>query len=307
MTKGFLFPLAILPLVAFAASAGEFANRKVVWDGVDNVRDFGGMMTTNGLVVRSGLVYRSQALNDNAVSSRLAEGDNLIWAITNDMLRLEYGTENSDELLRRMNTNDLVRSCERVREKLRTDREWWRPGRTRLTEESRRHILRTTGLRTEIDLRFDSECWRMSGSPLGQSVRWVHIPSRSLGNMNSETGRVAFARAFRVFLDERNYPIDFHCIAGADRTGGLAFVLEALLGVTEAEMVHDYVLTSESSSGPRTEEQLRRMMKAFDVFPGETIHTRVHAYVRSCGFSEKDIAAFRRIMLGASGPKGLGT
>lgn len=296
-----------LVLLSLDVPAVEFADRKVVWDGVDNVRDFGGMVTTNGIVVRSGLVYRSQALNDNAVSLRLTDDDCLIWSITNDMLRLEYGVANAEELLRRMDTNDLVRSCERVREKLRTDREWWRPGRTRLTEESRRHILRTTGLRTEIDLRFDSECWGMSGSPLGPSVSWVHIPSRSLGGMNSETGRVAFARAFRVFLDERNYPIDFHCIAGADRTGGLAFVLEALLGVTEAEMVHDYVLTSESSSGPRTEEQLRRMMKAFDVFPGETIHARVHAYVRSCGFSEKDIAAFRRIMLGASGPKGLGT
>ena len=304
MTKGFLFPLTIVLLVAFAASAGEFATRKVLWDGVDNVRDFGGMVTTNGAIVRSGLVYRSQALNDNAVSSRLAEGENLIWAITNDMFHLEYGAENADELLRRMDTNDLVRSCERVRAKLLADKEWWRPGKTRLTEESRRHILRTTGLKTEIDLRFDSECWSMKGSPLGESVRWVHIPSRSLGNMNSETGRVAFARAFRMFLDRRNYPIDFHCIAGADRTGGLAFVLGALLGVTEAELVHDYVLTSESSSGPRTEEQLRGMMKAFDVFPGETIHARVHAYVRSCGFSEKDIAVFLRIMLETSDPKG---
>lgn len=304
MRKTWLLSLVLLSL---DASAAEFADRKVVWDGVDNVRDFGGMMTTNGLVVRPGLVYRSQALNDNAIGSRLADDDCLIWSITNDMLRLEYGVRNADELLRRMDTNDLVRSCERVRAKLLADKDWWRQGRTRLTEESRRHILRTTGLKTEIDLRFDSECWGMSGSPLGPSVRWMHIPSRSLGNMNSETGRVAFVRAFRVFLDEKSYPINFHCIAGADRTGGLAFVLEALLGVTEAEMVHDYVLTSESSSGPRTEERLRKMMTAFDVFPGETIHARVHVYVRSCGFSERDIADFRRIMLDVSKPKGRGT
>ena len=293
-----LWSLALMVLTAGSVTAGGFADRKVVWQGVDNVRDFGGMMTTNGLAVRAGLVYRSQAFNDNAVSSRLSEDDGLIWSITNDMLRLEYGAENADELLRRMDTNDLVRSCERVCAKLLADREWWRPGKTRLTEESRRQILETTGMKTEIDLRYDSECWSMTGSPLGPSVNWVHIPSRMLGDINSATGRVAFARAFRLFLDEKNYPIVFHCIAGADRTGGLAFVLESLLGVTEEEMVHDYVLTSESSSGPRTEGRLRRMMRAFDPFPGGTIHERVHAYVRSCGFSDDDIDVFRRIMLG---------
>ena len=33
--------------------------------------------------------------------------------------------------------------------------------------------------------------------------------------MLGDEGRKAFAEDFRVFLDKANYPIVFHCIAGA--------------------------------------------------------------------------------------------
>ena len=49
--------------------------------------------------------------------------------------------------------------------------------------------------------------------------------------MKTRQGREAFAAAFRLFLDPGNYAIDFHCIAGQDRTGTLSFILLALLGV----------------------------------------------------------------------------
>ena len=43
-----------------------------------------------------------------------------------------------------------------------------------------------------------------------------------------------------MFLDPANYPIDFHCIAGQDRTGAVAFILNALLGVEEEELYLDW-------------------------------------------------------------------
>ena len=113
----------------------------------------------------------------------------------------------------------------------------------------------------------------------------------------SEKGRLAFAKIFRIFLDEKNYPIDFHCIAGADRTGRLALVLEALLGVREDEIVEDYIMTSLSSSGVRGADSFRTEMKAFAAYPGATLQERVAGYVRDCGFSDADLIHFRELLL----------
>ena len=49
--------------------------------------------------------------------------------------------------------------------------------------------------------------------------------------------------------------IFFHCFGGADRTGTVAFLVEALLGVSESDMSKDYELTTYSSS--RVGDRLR--------------------------------------------------
>ena len=43
----------------------------------------------------------------------------------------------------------------------------------------------------------------------------------------------------------------FHCAGGADRTGTLAFLIEALLGVSESDLSKDYELTSFDGSHDR--------------------------------------------------------
>ena len=104
------------------------------------------------------------------------------------------------------------------------------PGKVTLTDASRAYAKGALGIRTDLDLRSDRECFGMTGSPLGPEVKWIHISSSAYGGMGRSSGKKAFAKAFRVFLDEKNYPMVFHCIAGADRTGSLAFILGALLG-----------------------------------------------------------------------------
>ena len=50
---------------------------------------------------------------------------------------------------------------------------------------------------------------------------------------------------FRVLADEENYPIMFHCNAGADRTGTVAFLINGVLGVPYEDLTRDFELTSE--------------------------------------------------------------
>ena len=117
--------------------------------------------------------------------------------------------------------------------------------------------------------------------------------------MSTARGREAFARVFRVFLDEKNYPVVFHCIAGQDRTGAVAFILNALLGVEEDELYRDWEATGFWNKNHWFNHRLRfnGLVRAFDKYPGKTIHERVEQYVLSLGFTKADLDRFRAIML----------
>ena len=173
------------------------------------------------------------------------------------------------------------------------------PGKERLTDASRAYAKGTLGIRTDLDLRSDRECFGMTGSPLGPEVKWINISSSAYSGMAKDPGKSAFAQVFRVFLDEKNYPIDFHCIAGADRTGSLAFILNGLLGVDEEELWRDWEVTAFQKEkldfGHRT--RFSKLVKVFDAFPGANIHEKIVAYVKSAGFTDADIEKFRAIML----------
>ena len=172
-------------------------------------------------------------------------------------------------------------------------------GKTRLTPETQAYMTKTLGIRSDIDLRSDSECWGMEGSPLGDTVTWFHISSSAYGNMQKPSGKEAFAKVFKVFLDEKNYPIDFHCIAGQDRTGVVAFIINGLLGVAEEELYLDWESTGfwNGSSHFNHRNLFDNLVAGFNNWPGETINEKIEAYVLSLGFTKDDIAKLRSIML----------
>ena len=60
------------------------------------------------------------------------------------------------------------------------------------------------------------------------------------------TGRKAIARAFELLADPASYPLVFHCTAGKDRTGILAALVLAALGVPEDVIAADYALSQEA-------------------------------------------------------------
>eukprot|EP00439_Symbiodinium_sp_Y106_P066695 s4047_g10.t3 len=53
--------------------------------------------------------------------------------------------------------------------------------------------------------------------------------------------------ALRALVDERNFPVAFGCIAGKDRTGLLACLVLLALGVSDEDIISDYMFTNESA------------------------------------------------------------
>ena len=190
-------------------------------------------------------------------------------------------------------------------------------GRNRLTVEDVHYLRDTLKIRTDLDLRTPSEVSGMTKSPLGDGVRFVHHPSPAYAGLFSEDGRESdladegkktMAANFRIFCDEKNYPIFFHCIGGTDRTGSLAYVLNAVLGVDR----HDLEVDWESTLYPDRLPELKpdysgkrgwRSKEYFDMGfakygdANTSWNDRVILYLFDCGITKEEIARFRSIML----------
>ena len=171
-------------------------------------------------------------------------------------------------------------------------------GKMLVTDEGRRMLVEKFGIRTDLDLRSDAECWGMTGSPLGQTVAWAHISSENYDGLQTKKGKAAFREAFRLFLDEANYPVLIHCISGADRTGSLTFVLNALLAVSPECLRHDWEATALwCMTMGFAHGRWDRLVAGFGGPNPVSFRKAVEDYVLSVGFTPNDIEKFRKLML----------
>ena len=155
----------------------------------------------------------------------------------------------------------------------------------------------TVGIRTEIDLRDTN----LGLSVLGPNVKYVFC---KIGVYTmTDRDRENQIKAFRVFLDPKNYPIAFHCSGGRDRTGTLAYLLNGLLGVSDDDLEKDFEATwlrlpDESLEDNRHgERSLDNVINAVDACAGSTRAERIASYFKSGGVTDDEIALFRKNML----------
>ena len=116
--------------------------------------------------------------------------------------------------------------------------------------------------------------------------------------MYTGEGMANYAELFRLFTKAENYPIDFHCIAGADRTGTLAFLLESTLGYSEEDIRRDYTYTTQYAVRHfSATDSLIAGMNAYGT-PDEPLLHKAERYLLVSGVTADEIFAFQKIMLG---------
>jgi protein-tyrosine phosphatase len=83
--------------------------------------------------------------------------------------------------------------------------------------------------------------------PLGDLSRWLQAPfvAEEYHRM-LQCGRDAVRKVLALLADSTVYPAVFHCRGGRDRTGVMAAVVLALLGVREDIIVADYMLSAKA-------------------------------------------------------------
>ena len=161
-------------------------------------------------------------------------------------------------------------------------------------------LLRDCPIRTDLDLRHKKEIAALGGrSPLGPGVVLRNVSVPAYAGYDGAKTRERFAKVFRIFLDETNYPIAVHCAKGADRTGSVICILNGLLGVSEDDLVLDWELTAFFNPNPKFQPagRIDVLLETLRREPGATLAEKCASYVRGCGFTDADVAAFRNLML----------
>lgn len=178
-------------------------------------------------------------------------------------------------------------------------REYYGSCRPTMTPEQVEAAHKAFGIKTDLDLRGTGQCRGMHGSPLGEGVRFVNVPASNYAGIFNGDGAKMMADELRVFTDEKNYPIIFHCVKGADRTGTLAFILHSLLGVSAEDRLLDWELTAFSNANPKFAHADRydKMVKCLAKFPGATDAEKAAAYAKSIGLADCEIAKIRAVLL----------
>lgn len=156
------------------------------------------------------------------------------------------------------------------------------------------------GIRTELDLR-----GQLEGCRTVEVEHYYKIPMSAYATWGTEgiftdEQKEKVRLIFDILADESSYPLYFHCAGGGDRTGTIAFLLEALLGLDEETMTTEYELSNLSVSGERTRftEVWRSFMKKLETFaPGDTRQNQVIAYLKSCAVTTETLTKIHSILL----------
>ena len=167
-----------------------------------------------------------------------------------------------------------------------------------ISEEGINILVNDFHIKTEIDLRktSDNENGGITSSPLGNSVNYVSIPMKSSGNVLTLNPNEV-AQVFKLLADENNYPIIFHCSIGTDRTGLIAFLVNALLGVSEEDLYRDYLFSNFGLIyDMRTPSAVKNYLNAINMKSGDTLKDRTFNYLKSIGLSDKELNIIIKIM-----------
>lgn len=156
-------------------------------------------------------------------------------------------------------------------------------------------------IKTELDLR---EKTVNGKSSLGKNIKYISVTAPYYGRISWDEYKDDLLTELRAFADPDNFPIYFHCSLGRDRTGTLAFLLQALLGVSENDIYMDYEASFFSDMGGYIDTSAPSvMLQQFislknEVSPSnKNLQKNTRTYLKNLGMTDEELDAICANML----------
>lgn len=161
---------------------------------------------------------------------------------------------------------------------------------------------------SEIDLRGDSECDGIDGtigtaddivsSAFGADVKYGRWAISSYATSLNQTALMkSLLNTIMTDICTSNV-LYIHCMAGADRTGTVCALLEAVLGVSQSDIDKDFELTSFTGEfRKRTDTGYIAMINTINSYTGNSLRDKVVNWMQSIGITIDTINAFRAVMI----------
>ena len=105
---------------------------------------------------------------------------------------------------------------------------------------------------------------------------------------------------FETLADENNYPIDFHCAIGKDRTGCMAYLVEALCGMNEEDLYRDYLFSNfaKISGICEVSDIDDRYGATIKNYEGATLQEKTYNYLnQEIGVSVQNLDSIKNILI----------
>ena len=163
------------------------------------------------------------------------------------------------------------------------------------TEAGVNTLLNDLEIKTEIDLRKQGTHENgglTDSSLLGDSVKYYHFPIS-----NGLDDNALLRQIFHLFSDISNYPIDFHCVIGTDRTGFVGCILDCLLNLSKDDIYFDYLFSNLSDiKGSRAPTRKIPYVDLLNA-PGNSIQEKTINHLLSVGVTIDEIESILQILI----------
>lgn len=158
-----------------------------------------------------------------------------------------------------------------------------------ISESGKDCVLNTMGVTVDIDLRGGNKNTLGFDDYYSFGVTMFRLSS-------------LYVDAIRQIIQQlaQDKVVYFHCMYGADRTGTLAFLIEALLGVSESDLSKDFELTSFYELRTRngsSRYSLNQLIPSIKAYPGDTMQEKVTNWATDNSLTDDEIDLLKSLML----------
>lgn len=166
----------------------------------------------------------------------------------------------------------------------------------KITADGVNTLLSVLGIRTDMDLRVQSD--NPNGThALGAGVKHTYYGASMYSDVFNENGKAVTRKIFADLANKENYPVLLHCTHGMDRTGIVCYLLGAVLGVSESDLMRDYQLSAFYHGSLWGLNQMNELIGMLKSYEGATINEKAENYLLSAGVTSEEIESIKDIFL----------